>query len=264
MKKILILFLCIAPIILVGQELKIKKKGKKKYFYLDKKKINQKGYDQIKNTYKGYHLVKDIKWGVVDSLGVEIINCKYDSIYYNLNDFYVVQLEEKCGIINQQEEEILEIKYQEIDHYIKDSIAIVKLDDKWGVWENGEVSFDSEKLVFRNPEEMAKFTECKEPSKKKNDFNTKCHEELMMEFLIKNLRYPEEAKVNGIDGLVVISFLISETGEILNPRIRREIGGGCGEEALRVVKRMGNWVPAKQDGICVKSEFNLPVRFNLK
>jgi hypothetical protein len=68
---------------------------------------------------------------------------------------------------------------------------------------------------------------------------------------------------NNITGKVYVSFVVETDGSISNPRILRDIGGGCGKEAVRVVKMMPKWTPGKQDGKPVRVQFNLPVAFNI-
>ena len=82
-------------------------------------------------------------------------------------------------------------------------------------------------------------------------------------FIEKNLVYPEEAKAAGIEGKVYISFTVEKDGSITNVKILRDIGYGCGDEAVRVVKMMPKWIPGKQRGNPVRVQFNLPVVFKL-
>lgn len=86
----------------------------------------------------------------------------------------------------------------------------------------------------------------------------------LSQFLAQELRYPEIAKENGVKGTVVIQFVINEKGEITNPFVLKDIGAGCGEEALRVVRAMPKWLPGAQRGVPVKVQMNLPIRFVLE
>lgn len=88
-------------------------------------------------------------------------------------------------------------------------------------------------------------------------------EEALYAFLGKNIQYPELAREGGITGTVVVKFVVEKDGSITKASILREIGGGCGKEALRVVKNMPKWKPGKQGGRAVRSEFTLPVQFEL-
>lgn len=85
-----------------------------------------------------------------------------------------------------------------------------------------------------------------------------------LKFLSENLKYPPAARDNGIQGKVYIQFVVERDGRITNAKVLRDIGGGCGAEALRVVKSMPKWKPAKQQGRAVRSQFTLPVQFTLK
>ena len=85
----------------------------------------------------------------------------------------------------------------------------------------------------------------------------------MYEFLSKNIRYPDEAKELGIQGKVFVTFVVEADGSVSNVRVLRGIGGGCDEEAIRVVQSMPKWTPGKQRGNSVRVQFNIPVKFTL-
>ena len=88
-------------------------------------------------------------------------------------------------------------------------------------------------------------------------------EEAMYNWLAENIKYPQVAKETGITGTVIVSFIVERDGSISNITIRKDIGGGCGEEAVRVVKLMPKWKPGKQKGAPVRVQYNLPIRFSL-
>ncbi len=89
-------------------------------------------------------------------------------------------------------------------------------------------------------------------------------EESRIRFLQENIKYPEEAKELGIQGKVFVTFVVEADGSITDVRVLRGIGGGCDEEALRVVRSMPRWVPGKQRGVPVRVQFNLPIKFTLQ
>jgi len=64
--------------------------------------------------------------------------------------------------------------------------------------------------------------------------------------------------------MVVVSFVVEKDGSVTDPKILRDLGGGCGKEALRIVQAMPKWVPGKQRNQPVRVQFNLPVRFKLE
>ncbi len=88
-------------------------------------------------------------------------------------------------------------------------------------------------------------------------------EAALYEYLGKSIQYPDLARENNITGTVVIKFVVEKDGSITKASILREIGGGCGKEALRVVNSMPKWKPGKQSGKAVRTEFTLPVQFEL-
>lgn len=80
--------------------------------------------------------------------------------------------------------------------------------------------------------------------------------------LQQKVNYPEMARVAGIEGRVTIQFIVNEQGRVENPKVIRGIGGGCDEEALRVVSQ-ARFVPGLQRGRPVKVQFSLPIVFRL-
>jgi protein TonB len=83
-------------------------------------------------------------------------------------------------------------------------------------------------------------------------------------YLKKNIKYPPLARENGITGRVYVNFIVDKEGKIKDAKILRGIGGGCDEEALRVVRSMPPWKPGKQNGRTVNVSFNMPIFFNLQ
>lgn len=86
----------------------------------------------------------------------------------------------------------------------------------------------------------------------------------MLRFISKNIKYPADARENNISGTVHISFVVDKEGDIKNIELLRGIGGGCEEEAIRVLKTMPRWKPGKQNGQAVNVQYKLPVAFTLK
>lgn len=88
-------------------------------------------------------------------------------------------------------------------------------------------------------------------------------DEARIKFITGNIKYPQEAKEKGIMGTVFVSFVVEKDGRVTEVKVLRGIGGGCDEEALRVVKMMPKWKPGTQSGKAVRVQFNLPVKFLL-
>ena len=86
----------------------------------------------------------------------------------------------------------------------------------------------------------------------------------LYEYLSENIKYPDLARDGGITGKVYVQFVVEKDGSITNIQVKRDIGGGCGEEAKRVVRGMPKWKPGKVGGRTVRSQFILPINFILK
>ncbi len=85
----------------------------------------------------------------------------------------------------------------------------------------------------------------------------------MMIFLSKNIVYPKLANEVNITGKVYIEFTVEKDGSISNLIVLKGIGGGCEEEALRVIRMMPKWNCGKQNGIPVRVRLTLPIKFSL-
>jgi protein TonB len=81
--------------------------------------------------------------------------------------------------------------------------------------------------------------------------------------LQKKINYPEMARRAGIEGKVIIQFIVNEQGQVEDPRVIRGIGGGCDDEALRVVKQ-AEFEPGRQRGEPVRVQYSLPITFRLQ
>ena len=87
--------------------------------------------------------------------------------------------------------------------------------------------------------------------------------EALYKFIGDNQHYHRQAKENNITGRVFVSFVVEKDGSVSNAQVLRDIGGGCGAEAVRLVKSMPKWKPGKQHGKPVRTQFNLPVLFDI-
>ena len=116
-------------------------------------------------------------------------------------------------------------------------------------------------------EEMPRFPGCEDLG---GDMKSKknCADKKLLEFIYKSVKYPTLAKENGVEGTVVVSFVVEKDGSITNIQVIRDAGAGLGDEAVRVVEKMQNlpqkWIPGKQGNESVRVQFNLPIRFKLK
>ena len=89
-------------------------------------------------------------------------------------------------------------------------------------------------------------------------------EQAMMKFVAENVQYPEEAKEKEISGRVLVGFIVEKDGSISETEVVKGIGGGCDEEAVRVVKAMPKWKPGMDKGKPVRVHYMLPLIFKLQ
>ena len=86
----------------------------------------------------------------------------------------------------------------------------------------------------------------------------------LLEYLHSNIRYPVLAKESNIQGKVFVSFVVEKDGSVTDVKVLRGIGGGCDEEAIRVVSQMPKWIPGRQRDVPVRVRYNLPIKFVLQ
>lgn len=95
-----------------------------------------------------------------------------------------------------------------------------------------------------------------------------CSQDVLLKFIYANVKYPDSARMNGIEGTVVVSFVVNPDSLISDVKVVRDIGGGCGDAALQVISALNplglKWAPGKQKGVPVKVVMNIPVKFKIK
>ncbi len=123
--------------------------------------------------------------------------------------------------------------------------------------ENGEEEFDTV------PERMPIFSGCENLGLSYDEVRT-CAGKKMLEFIYFNIKYPEAAQNNGVEGTVVLSFIVNKEGTVSNVTVVRSVGHGCDEEALRVVESFPRWIPAIENGEYRDAKLNLPIHFRLE
>ncbi|HMQ46278.1 MAG TPA: carboxypeptidase regulatory-like domain-containing protein [Saprospiraceae bacterium] len=120
--------------------------------------------------------------------------------------------------------------------------------------------------IFKIVEDMPRFPGCENVPSKEEELA--CSNRKMLEFLYQNLRYPALARDVCIEGTTVVQFVVDKNGQVSNAHIVRDIGGGCGQEALRVIELMEEadirWIPGKQRGRPVNVLYNVPIKFRLE
>ena len=86
----------------------------------------------------------------------------------------------------------------------------------------------------------------------------------MMEWLQANMQYPVIAAEQGIQGRVIVRFVVGPDGKVSGAEVQRSLDPSCDKEALRVIRKMPKWVPGRQNGQAVSVYYTLPVLFKLQ
>lgn len=86
----------------------------------------------------------------------------------------------------------------------------------------------------------------------------------LMQYLANNIKYPVVAQENGVQGRVVVSFVVERDGSITDVQVVRSVDPSLDREAQRVVRSMPRWIPGKQNGQAVRVKYNVPVSFRLQ
>jgi len=125
----------------------------------------------------------------------------------------------------------------------------------------------SDDKIYSVADEMPRFPGC-EVGVMTLEERTNCAERSLMNFIYSNISYPDSARIKGTEGRVVIQFVVQKSGLVNDIQLVKDIGDGCGEEALRVVKIMEDqrvpWRAGLNDSIPVNVKFTLPIKFKIK
>ncbi len=120
--------------------------------------------------------------------------------------------------------------------------------------------------IFIVVEQAPRFPGCEDMA---GDHKVKksCADKAMLRFIYEHIQYPAIARENGIEGTVVVRFVVEKDGSIQQATVVRDIGAGCGAEGLRVVNLMNalqkKWTPGMQRRKAVRVQFNLPIKYRL-
>ena len=125
---------------------------------------------------------------------------------------------------------------------------------------------DEEPLFLIIAEQMPRFPGCEEliGNDKEKEI---CSKIKLLNYIKNNLTYPKIARENSIEGVAIVQFIVNENGEVEAIDLKRDIPGGCGKAAVKVVETMNSmeqrWTPGKQRGRTVKVLYTLPIKFRL-
>ena len=148
--------------------------------------------------------------------------------------------------------ELLEIVDDQAD--IEESTTILNEDNTPKV----EVKYVPVQVVEEEPEEQTIF----EVVENMPDFPG--GQAALMQYLAKNIKYPTIAQENGVQGRVIVQFVVNQDGSIVDPVVVRSVDPYLDKEALRVIQMMPKWKPGKQRGKAVRVKYTVPVTFKLQ
>lgn len=162
-------------------------------------------------------------------------------------------------VIKKDEEVAPEDELKAQDELAKSTTAIGSFDVKGNDEAAGEVLKAKEIVAQEAPKEEEKVFDVVEqmPSFPGGDA-------ALFEYLSKNIRYPAIAEENGVQGRVIITFVVERDGHITDVKVVKSVDPSLDKEARRVVSGMPKWIPGKQNGSAVRVKYTVPVTFRLQ
>lgn len=123
----------------------------------------------------------------------------------------------------------------------------------------------SHEKVFKEVDQMPQFPGCNETS---TDAQELCSNKKFLTFIYENLKYPKADANKGVEGMVLLNFVVTAKGKIKNISTKHSLSEACDAEGIRVVQLMNEkgivWVPGQKDGKAVDVSFTLPLKFKLQ
>jgi TonB family protein len=262
---LLVLATCLLSFVEVSAQVYIfpkEKKGKWGYTNLRGDVVIPYQFEEAKSFRNSAACVKlKGKYGLINQQGKFLVQPTYD-LLVSKGDAVVYSEDELFGLLDTLGSRVAEPVYQKVEQGEKYALN-VKRDGQWYLREAGvETPAELASLVFSTTEERPRFSGCEEEVEK--DQLPSCTDTKMLQFIYGNIKYPVEARKNGVEGTVYISLLITKAGKVTDVKIVRDVGAGTGEEAVRVVRMMPDWIPGKVEGTPVACKFALPVKFKLR
>lgn len=204
-----------------------------------------------------------IEIGLVLALAIVLLAFEWKS-------YEKIEIDELALIIDDTEEDMIEVTHQDRPPPppapVQQTTIIEIVDDDVEIEDEIEIDVEADQEM-----EIEEYIPVEEEEEDEAQIFTVVEsmpefpggEAKMKQYLVKNLKYPQMAKESGIQGKVYVTFVVEKTGHVTDVKVLRGIGGGCDEEAIRVIKNMPNWNAGKQRGKSVRVQFNMPIVFRL-
>ncbi|MGD9492470.1 MAG: energy transducer TonB [Bacteroidales bacterium] len=205
---------------------------------------------------------------VKNKLGDQCESCKYLKLAGNLGDDKAFELFKKHCII------IDSIVFENPAYYCRSKQTFCQDDISFNFYKRGQEGADSI-VLLKNDSLLTKEYIMSSKFNIEETIDTVVFSlneiqpefpggpDALMEFLARNIKYPVNARENNIQGTVYVTYIIEPDGKVTNIKVVQGIGGGCDEEAIRVVSIMPQWKPGMQLNKPVRVQFTLPIRFIL-
>ncbi|MEM0992295.1 MAG: TonB family protein [Bacteroidota bacterium] len=121
--------------------------------------------------------------------------------------------------------------------------------------------------IFKEVEQMPRFPSEACEAMEQEEARENCAQTAFIKYLYTNIQYPADALKARVQGIVVVQFIVQKDGQLSDFKIARNIGGGCGAEALRIMKKMNSdsirWIAGVENGKKVAVQYTVPVKFKL-
>ena len=117
--------------------------------------------------------------------------------------------------------------------------------------------------IYTLVDEMPRFPGCEDEKDKSS--RTLCSNGKLLKWVYQTIKYPEAARKKGVEGVVIVQFVVNKSGQVLNPKILRSLDESCDKEVIRVINAMKafKWIPGVDKGKKVNVNFKFPIRFKL-
>ncbi len=245
-----------------GSYAAVKLNGKWGYVNQNIEIVIEPRFDDAQSFWSDRAIVKEgLSSYLIDRNG-EISSRPYDSLV-SYQEHYVAMRDSKYGVISKHDSILLDISFDSFGGKSDDGF-IVKKEGQWGHYKDGVFNATDDVIAFTRFDVPAVFSSsCLEDEDLRSMIS--CSQRMMLTALYRNIVYPSKARGQKIEGTAVVRFRVNKYGEAEDFEITKDLGGGCGEEALRVVKKhLSKWArPAYLDNKPVSTYVNLPVKFKL-
>ena len=204
------------------------------------------------------------KYGIINSKGEVVLDFKYDYIGDLGDGIRCAGLNDKYGYINNNGDVVIPFSYDTVESF-SNGIAVVGVnketekDKVVEVSNSGDAQKELPTPIMTDPIEDTIYSSVDtDPDPEFPGGDTK-----MVQWIHKNLCYPESAKEEGIEGRAFVRFIVEKDGSISSPQIVKGVSKELDWEALRLIKAMPKWTPGLVDGKPVRCYFMIPITFRL-